>query len=140
MSILLKNGICLLLLLMAGIAYAANNNDKPVVSDPSKPILVKSGSPVVKIIIASNPTTGYSWFLQNYDDKLITPICHEYIAPMAKMPGAGGYEEWIFKVNNDAFIVPHLMSISLVYTRPWEMKNMRTVNFKIVTQEAVAIK
>ena len=36
-------------------------------SDPSKPIVVQSSAPEFTIHLASNPTTGYSWFLKKYN-------------------------------------------------------------------------
>src|SRR5690242_8895144 len=50
------------------------------------------------IRLKSNPTTGYHWFLREYDGKLIAPVKYSYEAPNTKLIGAPGYEVWVFSI------------------------------------------
>ncbi len=97
-------------------AYAAEKID---FTDPNKAISVSSSSPEVTLKIKSNPTTGYSWFLMDYDHDVLKPISREYVAPEKNLVGASGYEVWHFKVNASAFVVPQMTHITLQYARPW---------------------
>ena len=88
-------------------------------SDLSKPVMISANKPEFSLTMKSNPTTGYSWFLVGYNDNIIHPVSHKFVAPKNSMPGAGGYEVWTFRVIDDAFDVPQITRIELVYIRPW---------------------
>src|SRR3990167_2548252 len=98
----------LLLLLYTAFSFAASSMQ---ITDPQKAIFVQSKASTVKIILQSNPTTGYSWFLKRYNHFLIQPLSHTYMPPARNIPGAGGYDVWIFKAPADAFKVPQLITI-----------------------------
>lgn len=83
--------------------------------------LVAATAPQFTIKLKSNPTTGYSWFLRDYDTHLIKLVKHQYVAGAnKKMIGAGGYELWTFRVLPAGFIAPQQTLVRLVYSRPWE--------------------
>lgn len=83
----------------------------------------------------SNPTTGYSWFLREYDSTIITPVKHSFEQPSAKLMGAPGFELWTFKVKSAGFAVPQQTTIRMVYTRPWQSNDTGTqLVFRITTQ------
>lgn len=90
-------------------------------TDPNNIIQVMPASGVVTIKIKSNATTGYSWFLTNYNSALLTPVSSKYVAPTSNIAGAPGYVEWQFSVNKAAFAVPQLTQVSLQYLRPWSV-------------------
>src|SRR3990167_8421539 len=70
-------------------------------------ILVTAKDPQFTIKLQSNPTTGYSWFLREYDSSLIQPLKRVFIpATDKKLIGAPGVELLTFKVKPDGFIVP----------------------------------
>lgn len=123
----------------------SNGNSKsevPIISDQSKPIIVSESNPIFKIIVQSNPSTGYSWFLKGYNPNLITPLKKAFYSPYSPtqskdtklLAGAPGYEEWSFKAKPESFMVPQLTSITLVYLRPWDEQSSQIVNFKVITQ------
>lgn len=128
----LKILLCGLLLLTAGICVG---NNKVNFTDPSKSIIVKKSNPVFSIVLQSNPTTGYSWFLKNYDKNLVSPISRKFTAPAdKKIVGAPGYETWTFRIKKPSgFVVPQVTSIILIYARPWEDQGAQATNFKVVT-------
>jgi predicted secreted protein len=128
--------LSLLLFLITNVTIA---KDKIVFTDPLKNIVVKKSRPTFSIILQSNPTTGYSWFLKHYDSNFITPIAHRYYSGTTeknKKVGAPGYEKWIFRAKPGAFIVPQLTSISIIYMRPGDEHGARIINFKVVSYDA----
>lgn len=105
-------------------------------TDVHKSILVNQGSPEFSISLASNPTTGYTWHAQQYDQHLLTVINHKYQpSTNSKLVGAGGIDVWTFKVKPEAFNAPHIMKIKMLYARPWDIKDTaKTLEFVVVTQ------
>lgn len=87
-----------------------------------------------EIKLKSNPTTGYSWYLENYNSNLLTPIKQEYKSSQAKknskpLLGAGGTDTWTFKATKEAFTVPRVTEIAFTYMRPWTTKtNVKDTN------------
>lgn len=98
----------------------------------TKPIVVTSRSPEFTITLKSNPTTGYSWFLKDYNSSVLKPISQKYHPPKKTLPGAGGSEVWKFKVNPQAFAVPQITKIELVYARPWEASSGEDEDYTII--------
>lgn len=108
----------------------ASDND---FTDTTKPLQVTPSSTAVFIKVKSNPTTGYSWFLVNYNENLLSPISHKYYPPTSQLVGASGYELWRFRVNTAAFIMPQLTTITLQYSRPWQVNaNDLRLKFTVV--------
>ena len=90
-------------------------------------IVVTADKPEFVIKLKSNPTTGYSWFLRDYDNQLLQTEHHQFIAPPdKKIMGQPGFEVWTFKVKRAGFVVPHQTLIRLVYARPWDSENSST--------------
>lgn len=98
-------------------------------------ITATSDHPQFKIKLKSNPTTGYSWFLREYDRNLILPLRHKFEAPADKrLIGAPGYEIWTFRVKPEAFAVPQQMTIRFIYSRPWQgSEQAKSLTFRIST-------
>lgn len=123
--------LVLLSLLTVLTAFAAEQSEPMVFSSPDKGIIVQSKHPEFTLTLQSNATTGYSWFLSKYDNKLMTPVSHKYVAPNSKLMGAGGYEVWVFKVAPAAFTVPQTMKVVMEYARPWEKGEGTKSVFKV---------
>lgn len=84
-------------------------------TDPTSPITVSAGEKFA-IIIASNPTTGFSWQIAKpINGKVIKFLNSEYIPAKSGLIGAGGKEVWTFVA-----VAAGETSISLKYVRPWE--------------------
>ncbi len=67
------------------------------ISDPAK-ILEASVGNEFKIIIDSNPSTGYHWeIIGEVDKSVVEFISNEYRADEPVMPGSGGVDVWVFK-------------------------------------------
>lgn len=72
----------------------------------------------IKVTLASNATTGYSWdLLVAPYQKVLKLVSSEYIAPNTRLAGAGGHEIWIFKPTG-----PGKTYFKLGYLRPFESK------------------
>lgn len=92
------------LLVIAALSLTAcggKPTDAPVphleISDAGKTIEVAAGSEF-KIVIESNPSTGYHWeLIGNLNDALIQFISKDYRASEPVMPGSGGKDVWVFK-------------------------------------------
>lgn len=108
----------------------------PVYTEAKQNILITTDNPQFIIQLKSNPTTGFSWFLREYDANLITPIKHHFIAAKTGLMGAPGYEVWTFNVKPAAFIVPQQTTIHFVYARPWQgADNSTQTIFHVTTQD-----
>ena len=116
------------------VCFATEPNNSVIFTDAQKPIIVKKSHPLFTIILQSNPTTGFSWTLKNFDNSLIKPVKRAYVttAPRGLM-GAGGYEKWTFEAKPESFVVPQTTSITLIYSRSWELEGAQANNFKVVT-------
>ena len=104
--------------------------------DPNRAILVKADNPTVRLTLKSNRTTGFSWYVMKYNQNLVTPISEKYMAPNSNLAGAPGYSVWTFKIAAQAFTMPHLLQISMVYARPWEMGDLKPTVFKVITERS----
>lgn len=121
--------------MMPLIALAQTNNSDKTYNEDNTNIVVTAKQPQFTIHLKSNPTTGYSWFLREYDSTLVQPIKHNYIAPTNGMMGASGVEDWIFKMKPSAFVVPQTTTLRMFYARPWESTDSGTmVVFRVSTQ------
>lgn len=129
-----KFWIAMLLVSLIGNALA---DSKLVITNPNKVIAVSPVATEVVLTLPSNPTTGYSWFLVNYDHQLLTPVSHQFIAPESKLIGAGGYQIFKFHVNNAGFLVPQLTRITLSYLRVWTIdQGSKQLTFTVATKMA----
>lgn len=99
-------------------------------------IMVTPDNAEFTLKLKSNPTTGYSWFLREYDANLVTPVKHSFQKPTdnKKIVGAPGFEIWTFKMKAAAFNVPQVTAIRLIYTQPWQSENSTQIVFRITTQ------
>lgn len=97
---------------------------------------IAANQPTFIIKLKSNPTTGYSWFLREYDDSLITPVKHSFEkVSEGNLMGAPGYELWTFTIKPAGFTVPQQTILRFVYTRPWQSNDGSTqLVFRISTQ------
>jgi predicted secreted protein len=92
------------LLVIAVLAITACNGKSTevpvpqlVISEPGKSIEVTAGSEF-KIVIESNPSTGYHWELVgDLDESVIQFISKDYRASEPVAPGSGGSDVWVFR-------------------------------------------
>jgi inhibitor of cysteine peptidase len=82
----------------------------------TREITVSPGN-LVKVTVASNPTTGFKWELAGISAPAVVAQNGEteYVPPDSSASGAGGQEIWTFKALKRG-----TSRISLAYSRPWE--------------------
>lgn len=89
---------------------------------------------VLEVMLASNPTTGYSWEVSEVDEAVLTQIGEVEFqqAPAEGEPvvGAGGTETFRFAAANGE------TSLTLVYHRPWEkdVEPLETFTVQVVVR------
>lgn len=94
-------------------ACGEKNEDIFQISDPAKQLEASAGSEF-KIIIESNPSTGYHWELvEDLDENAVQFVSREYRASEPVLAGSGGVDVWVFKA-----IAPGETSITLGYYPP----------------------
>jgi inhibitor of cysteine peptidase len=87
----------------------------PVYSDPSTPIKAQAGESF-RIMLESNPTTGYSWKVTGgLDGGVLELVGSEFLPPRTQLKGAGGEEVWTIKAKGAG-----KAKLTLEYARPWE--------------------
>ena len=117
-------------------ANETTHSSLPFYTEDKLNIIVTKSQPEFSIQLKSNPTTGFSWFLREYDDHIIVPVKRTYQKANAKLIGSSGNEIWIFKVKPEAFAVPQQTTIRLIYARPWENRDSTTpIVFRVTTQD-----
>lgn len=136
----------LALLLVASItsAMAATTPRKPTMAPPAVPVFtadkpyvaITSSNASFVLKLKSNPTTGYAWYLRDYDDDLIVPIKRDYQKPETNLAGAPGFELWTFKVKPSAFVVPQQTAIRMVYARAFSGENVTPLMFTVSTSSS----
>lgn len=130
----MSNAIFVLFMLFFSVgSFAAE--DAYVFTEEKTGIGITSTHPQFIIKLKSNPTTGYSWFMREYDNELVQPIRHTFEAPKdSKLAGAPGYELWTFRMKPAAFVVPQQTVLRFVYVRPWEgSDSVKQVVFRVST-------
>lgn len=115
--------------LLSSITTAASTDEAT-----NSVVMVKRGQTEFVISLKANPTTGYTWFLQQYDNNLISLLSHHYKASATTLVGAGGIEEWHFKLMPNAKIAPVTTDVKFSYARPWEIQQGKATIITIVVQ------
>lgn len=100
----------------------------------ARSIIVNAAKPSAVIKLQANPTTGYTWLIQDYDHRLLTLTSHEFEAKKTKAVGAPGLETWTFQVKPEAFLAPQLIKIKFYYTRVWDISSGTEKIINIITQ------
>ena len=82
-------------------------------------VAVTPKEPVFSVRLASNPTTGYRWFLSEAPAGVMAQSARFVKADTKKgVVGAGGEEVWQFRVKSD--VVPRQYILHFVYARSFE--------------------
>ena len=123
----------LLAAFLCSSAFALTKETPPGVNESNKSVVINNSAPDFQLRLPANPTTGYSWFLKSYDHKLLHVIRNSYEAPQSTLLGAGGVSIWSFRAVPEAFKVPQVTEIVLIYMRPGDVKSGDVKTYTIVT-------
>ena len=107
-------------MIFASTTEKAVDAPENIYDEDKQNIIVNIKHPEFILKLKSNPTTGYSWYLREYDANLISPIKHAFQQPVKELIGASGFESWTFRVKPAGFTVPQQTTIRMVYARPWQ--------------------
>ena len=89
-----------MILLTACVGKAEPQEENLVISDVAKNLEASAGSDF-KIVIDSNPSTGYHWKLgDDLDENIIKFISKDYSPETSLAPDSGGQDVWVFKAMN----------------------------------------
>lgn len=112
-------GLARSLRVFAAACFLAVSPLTALAAEKDATILVRQTLPTFTITLQSNPTTGYSWFLESFDETLLEAVLHRYLPPEDAAAGAPGKEVWTFRARHGAFVVPRTSRIVFRYLRPW---------------------
>jgi inhibitor of cysteine peptidase len=119
---------------LAAVDKAPESGATSIYTEDKQNISVTPDKPSFVIKLKSNPTTGYSWFLREYNPSIVTPVKHTFQPPEKSLIGAPGYELWTFRVKPAAFSVPQITTIRMTYARPWQSGDSSTqIVFHVTT-------
>lgn len=97
----------------------------------SQPIVVKFNQQF-KIVLDSNPTTGYQWEIKNIsDNKVVRLIEANFKAPTNDKLGAQGQQVWLFNAQAIG-----KTQIGFAYLRSWE-KDIEPVKKEVFEVEVI---
>jgi len=100
------------------------------ISDPSRQLEAAAGNEF-KLVIDSNPTTGYQWELMGELDKSVVEfVSKDYKADASQAVGSGGKDVWVFKA-----VASGEAEITLGYYPPDpSAEAQQTVTFKVTVK------
>ena len=113
-------GLFRCLRVFAAVSFLAVSPVATQAAEKDATILVRQTLPTFTITLQSNPTTGYSWFLESFDAGLLEAVLRRYLPPQSTAAGAPGKEVWTFRARHGAFLVPRTSRIVFRYLRPWD--------------------
>ena len=107
--------------------------DRPselVISDPAHQLEAEAGKEF-KIILDSNPTTGYHWeVMGELDESVVVFVSKNYKADGLQVTGSGGKDVWVFKA-----IAAGEATITLGYYPPDASADAeQTITFNVVVK------
>ena len=92
--------IIVVALVLSGCGAKNDAPDQPselVVSDSAKQLEAEAGKEF-KLILDSNPTTGYHWeVVGDLDNSVVEFVSKNYKADGLQITGSGGKDVWVFK-------------------------------------------
>ncbi|MDF2691266.1 MAG: hypothetical protein K0S29_1121, partial [Gammaproteobacteria bacterium] len=88
---------------------------------PKQTINVGVDQHLVRIALPANATTGYQWYVSNYNTELMTLSSYHYLAPTNHRVGAGGTAEFTFTVKPAFHVAPQITEVDFIYGQSWDM-------------------
>ncbi len=82
-------------------------------------IQLTSQQQTVQITLPANATTGYQWYVQNYDRNLLSTQSYRYGAPTSTALGAGSNATFVFNIDPRFYDAPQITTLTFIYQQPW---------------------
>lgn len=111
--------------------YATNSTpSKVTIGDNQQDISIKKNQEFM-INLVSNPSTGYSWSVNdNYDKSVIGLVSNEFKSANTELVGASGHDQWIFNGLSNGNT-----KLEFTYGRSWEkdpaQENVKSYNVTV---------
>lgn len=133
----IKKIIFVMGMLFCAVSFAATVKSDSVYVKDGDIIRVTADNKEFTVKLKSNPTTGYTWFLNSYDANLLQVLHHQFEAPTNKrLVGAPGYELWVFRAKPAMLATQQKTAIRFVYARPWEKHNEgQSIAFTVLSEQ-----
>jgi predicted secreted protein len=122
---------CALFISALAFAFASSSIEASpttiTAADADHPITLRIGQELV-LNLASNPSTGYHWFLASTANSVLTSLGKPTYKQGRPVPGAGGVESWTFRAAEAG-----AQTLKFEHRRPWEKKTSpaKTVLFHV---------
>jgi inhibitor of cysteine peptidase len=103
-------------------AFASSGNEASpmtiTATDADHPITLRMGQELT-VNLASNPSTGYHWFLASTANSILANLGKPTYKPGRAVPGAGGVESWTLRAAETG-----AQTLKFEYRRPWEKNTL----------------
>lgn len=93
-----------------GNVYADNLNQSIQVADNQS---------TVQITLPANVTTGYQWYVENYDHALLSLQSYQYARGDSQQLGSSGNAVFVFNIDPGFYDAPQITNLTFIYQRPW---------------------
>jgi inhibitor of cysteine peptidase len=107
----------------------ANSNSAPA----EKAMVVSAGQKQLVVSLTANATTGYQWYVGQYDHQLLKLKNYSYQAPNSNLMGAPGKAVFTFEVKSEFTAAPQITQIQFVYGRAWDVASSSTKLITVVS-------
>ena len=78
----------------------------------------------VDIVLPENPTTGFRWYLTDYQESAIESVQYHYESADNHLTGSAGFGHFLVTLDDEVFASPRRMQLDFVNLRPWEANSM----------------
>jgi inhibitor of cysteine peptidase len=109
---------------------SANAADEDVTETTDAPRGITVGQ-TFRIVLRSNPTTGYSW-MADFDQTVLEKVTDTFVAPrpVRDIVGASGHQVFTFRAKTTG-----TTTLTLTYARPWEsVQPIETKTYEITVK------
>ncbi len=108
----------------AHLAFADTPSPTSTANNPAnKPVAISPDQNILTINIQANPSTGYNWYLSQFNNQFFTLSSYQFTPGKTKMPGSPGTATFNFTINPIFHTGPYLSEIDFTYLRPWDMSS-----------------
>jgi inhibitor of cysteine peptidase len=113
------------ILFIVPVAFA---DEPPLSPEVAEETIEAQVNRTFKIIVDSNPSTGYTW-KSIFDKKMLKLEKSVYMRPEQQIPGKGGKQIYVFRP-----IKAGKTTIELQYARKWEKHPAKTKKYSVIVQ------
>jgi inhibitor of cysteine peptidase len=116
------------ILFIVPVAFA---DEPPLSPEVAEETIEAQVNRTFKIIVDSNPSTGYTW-KSVFDKKMLKLEKSVYIRPEQQIPGKGGKQTYVFRP-----IKAGTTTIELQYARKWEKHPAKIKKYSVIVQASL---